>query len=104
VHNPAPHRRVTGIEMLLRFIYKVPEPALECFFDTERATVTLEPVPGPHVARLRIAPGATQEPAPLLQTLRIDSLHTASPAQDGSGNDRRLLSIAVAEISFFYQT
>ena len=73
-------------------------PALRAALDGAALEVAMEAGEGPGRFRLRLTP-----PRPVVAgTLQLESLHSASPAQDGVSADTRVLSIAIRRVVFEY--
>ncbi len=97
IGNPAPDRPLSQVVVHLRHLYGAERPALTARLDGAEAPTVLEGE-GPAGWRLRITPAG---PAPC-RTLRLASLHHASPAEQGTSADTRILSVAVARVEFHF--
>ena len=96
VTNPAPHRLVTGLRVELRHVYGSELPSLQARLDGVLVEADVSGEPGGFL--LRLAPAGA---APC-RMLRLQSLRTGSPAEDGVSTDARRLSVAVARVVWEY--
>jgi hypothetical protein len=96
--NPAPERPLLGVTLEICHLYKAAAPALTAMLDDAAAEVTVTPR-GHGSFAARIVPAAGPQVARLL---RLASLTGGSPAEDGTGADRRVLSFAISRVVFDY--
>lgn len=101
IFNPDPGRIVSEVLIVIDKVYGATFPLLSCYFDAQPAALDLtdDPATSQFVARLRWRDDTPPVP---VQTIRIESQVSASPAQSEGSNDQRILSIAIREVSFFY--
>ncbi|MGV6875733.1 hypothetical protein ACUSIJ_23975 [Pseudochelatococcus sp. B33] len=101
IFNPDPARVISEVLIVIDKVYGATFPLLNCYFDALPAAldITEDPATSRFMARLRWREGT---PAIPVQTIRIESQVSASPAQAEGSNDQRILSIAIREVSFFY--
>lgn len=101
IFNPDPGRIISEVLIVIDKVYGATFPLLNCYFDALPAAldITEDPATSRFMARLRWRDGTPPLP---VQTIRIESQVSASPAQAESANDQRILSIAIREVSFFY--
>ncbi len=97
VSNPSPGQAVAAVLVHLRHLHGADRPMVTATLDAAAAPTALEGE-GPANWRLRITPAG---PAPC-RTLRLSSLHHASPAALGASPDTRLLSVAVSRVEFLF--
>ncbi|PZP45649.1 MAG: hypothetical protein DI601_09205 [Azospirillum brasilense] len=96
VENPDPWRPVRAVRLRVAQVYGSDRPRLLASLDARHAPLRMEPVEGG--TEVLIEP----EEALAFDVLRLDSLTHGSPAREGRGDDTRELSLAVAEVVFFY--
>ncbi len=101
IFNPDPGRVISEVLIVVDKVYGATFPLLNCYFDALPAALDIveDPATSRFMARLQWREGT---PAIPVQTIRIESQVSASPAQAEGGSDQRILSIAIREVSFFY--
>jgi len=105
VLNPAPNRMLQEVIIELRHLFKTEKPMLRLFLDTQEVEVVALPGKSPNVARVTVALSPDEMLRGGFQTLRIESFIAGRPAdEENGGNDQRLLSVAVSEIMFNYDS
>jgi hypothetical protein len=96
VLNPAPERPLATIRIDICHLYGTATPQMTAMLDDTPTTVALTPDGhGGFVAQLSPPDG----PRPV-RLLRLASLATGRPAEDGASGDRRVLYFAVSRIVF----
>lgn len=100
IRNPAPGRPVAAVRLEVAHLYGAPAPALTAAFDAAPGFVTVTEGAGPPVRfTIRVTPAGGRAEAALL---RLDARTAGSPAEDGAGEDARVLSFAVGRAVFEY--
>lgn len=103
IFNPDPGRIINEVLIVIDKVYGATSPLLNCYFDALPAVldITEDPATSRFMARLQ---WSDDIPAIPVQTFRIESQVSASPARAEGSNDERILSIAIREVVFFYGT
>jgi hypothetical protein len=96
--NPAPERPLSAVTLEICHLYKAAAPSLTVMLDDAAGEVTVTPRGGGAFA-VRIVPPGDAKPVRLL---RLASLTGGSPAEDGAGPDKRMLSFAISRLVLDY--
>lgn len=99
IRNPYSAWPVESILIRVRNVYGAAGPMLRCFADETELAVSWEGDQGRFRIRARPIDGM---PSPRFRLLRLDSLASGCPAQEGKGTDTRLISLLLDSVSFAY--
>ncbi len=96
--NPAPLRPLAAVLLHVRHWYGGARPGLRAWAGSAKLDVEVQEAEGGYTLRLTPIGGPIQT-----ETLRLESLHSGSPARDGASADSRELALAISQAVFDYR-